>query len=305
MRDSFVSALHRATNENQKIVCLAGDIGYKVFDKYRKEHPHAFINTGIAEANMVGMASGLSTCGFLPVVYTIIPFLTMRAFEQIRVDLAMHNRNVILVGVGGGYSYDYLGPTHHALEDLAIMSSLPNLEVYVPRDPDSVKVLLKYAFSRYGPNYIRLGKNKEPSISGTKHFLKDKDLRYGEVVKKGKDVVIIGRGPVLSRAVAAAKLLLKQGIDCAILDLPCVSIDEESLVKFLVQFTTVIVIDEAYASGGLGHLIANVIAKKRLSPKFTSLNVEHKFNFDVNNRDQLLNNSGLSVENIITAVQSS
>lgn len=302
MRDSFVTELHALANENDNIICLAGDIGFKVFDAYRAEHPHAFLNVGIAEANMVGMASGLSTCGLLPVVYTIIPFLTMRAFEQIRVDLAMHNRHVMLVGVGGGYSYDYLGPTHHALEDVAIMATLPNVKVYVPRDPASVRTIFSQTLSEPGVKYLRLGKNKEPAIVGRNLFLGENGLLSGEIIKSGKDAVIIGRGPILSRALEAAQLLEIQGVDCAVLDLPCVNFQPELVAEYISHFSSAVVIDEAYSHGGLGQQIAAVIAENAVTVKFRSLCVTHKFNFDVNGRDVLLNQAGLAVEDIVHAV---
>ena len=120
MRNAFVNQLETFVAKDERVILLVGDIGFGVFENFQKKFPNKFINMGIAEQNMISVASGLAKEGFRPVVYTIIPFLTMRGFEQIRVDLCMHDRNVLLVGVGGGFSYDILGPTHHALEDMQL-----------------------------------------------------------------------------------------------------------------------------------------------------------------------------------------
>ena len=128
---------------------LAGDIGFRIFDKFIKLYPNKFINCGIAEQNMISVAAGLASEGKLPVVYTIVPFLVMRGYEQIRVDIGINSQKVILVGVGGGLAYDKLGSTHHACEDLALMRTIPNLDVYTPFDPNNVKLFKEsYDFAK-------------------------------------------------------------------------------------------------------------------------------------------------------------
>ena len=135
MRNAFNQALTRLADQEPSVSLLVGDIGFKVFDQFRAEHPGRFLNLGVAEASLLGTAAGLAMEGKRPIVYTIIPFLVMRAFEQIRVDVCMHKLPVLLVGVGGGLSYDTLGPTHHAIEDVAIMRALPDMTVLTPSDP--------------------------------------------------------------------------------------------------------------------------------------------------------------------------
>ena len=135
MRNAFASELVKLADKDSNIILLAGDIGFRIFDEYIDKFPDRFINCGIAEQNMISVAAGLSSEGKIPVVYTIIPFLIMRAYEQIRVDIGINQQNVILVGVGGGLAYDKLGSTHHACEDIALARTIPNLNVCLPYDP--------------------------------------------------------------------------------------------------------------------------------------------------------------------------
>ena len=158
MRNAFNDVLIEKARSDESLVFLVGDIGFKVFDGFREKFPDRFYNVGIAEANMIGTAAGLAMAGMNPVVYTIIPFLVMRTFEQIRVDLCMQNLPVTLVGVGGGLVYDTLGPTHHAIEDLAIMRALPNMQILIPCDPNETKIVFDQWHDKEGPKYIRLGK---------------------------------------------------------------------------------------------------------------------------------------------------
>ena len=139
MRNAFAEELEEIADKDERIILLAGDIGFRIFDKFIEKFPNRFLNCGIAEQNMISVAAGIASEGKIPVVYTIIPFLIMRAYEQIRVDLGINSQNVILVGVGGGLAYDKLGSTHHACEDIALMRTIPNLEVFTPYDPENVK----------------------------------------------------------------------------------------------------------------------------------------------------------------------
>ena len=160
MRNAFAEELEEIADKDERIILLAGDIGFRIFDKFIEKFPNRFLNCGIAEQNMISVAAGIASEGKIPVVYTIIPFLIMRAYEQIRVDLGINSQNVILVGVGGGLAYDKLGSTHHACEDIALMRTIPNLEVFTPYDPENVKDCLTQAYNTsiidLKSSYIRL-----------------------------------------------------------------------------------------------------------------------------------------------------
>src|SRR5262245_5336881 len=169
MRDAFNAELNDIAAANPETFLLTADIGFQVFDRFRDEHPGHFINMGVAEANMIGVAAGLAMSGKFPFVYTIIPFLTMRAFEQIRVDICIQNQNVKIVGVAGVVAYGTLGPTHHSIEDFAILRALPNMTVIVPCDPLETRLAVRAAVELKGPVYVRLGKNGEPTLHKEKY----------------------------------------------------------------------------------------------------------------------------------------
>ena len=161
MRNAFAQKLTKLAKKDNKIFLLSGDIGNKLFDKFKSNFPNRFLNCGIAENNMIGVAAGLAKEGYKPFVYTITPFLTSRSFEQIRLDVGYPNLNVYIVGTGSGLSYSRLGPTHHSLEDLALMQSIPNLEINIPGDPYEVEEILSKVIKKKKPHYIRLGKKNK------------------------------------------------------------------------------------------------------------------------------------------------
>ena len=166
MRNRFGEWLADNAKKNDNLILLSGDIGFGIFDEFRKSSPAQFLNCGIAEQNMIGTAAGLAAKGFLPFVYTIIPFLLYRPFEFVRDLIGHQNLPVCLVGVGGGFSYDKLGYTHYAIEDILIAKTLPNFEILTPFDPQSAEKCFSQALVSKRPTYIRLMKGKEPDIPG-------------------------------------------------------------------------------------------------------------------------------------------
>jgi len=158
MRNSFAKSITDLSKKNKKIVLLAGDIGNKLFDNFKKIDKNRFFNCGVAEANMTGVAAGLAIQGFRPITYTITPFNTLRCLEQIKIDICYPKLPVIIVGTGAGLSYSALGATHHSLDDIAIMRALPNMNVVCPSDPIEVAHAIEHALKIKGPTYIRIGK---------------------------------------------------------------------------------------------------------------------------------------------------
>ena len=202
MRDAFAQELTLAAGEDPRVVMLSGDIGNRLFDKYKAAHPGRFFNCGVAEANMVTLAAGLAREGLRPIVYTITPFVTMRVMEQIRLDLCYHELPVIVVGVGAGLSYSALGPTHHSMEDIACLRALPKMTVVCPGDPVEGRLALRAALKiEKGPVYLRMGKKGEPVV-----HREAPDFRIGRalVLKPGRDVALLATGTILPEALAAA-----------------------------------------------------------------------------------------------------
>ena len=164
MRNAFAKEITNQAILRKDVVLLSGDIGNRMFDNFKDIAPDRFINCGIAEANMMSVASGLALAGLRPIVYTITPFITSRCFEQIKIGVAYHNANVIIIGTGSGLSYSELGPTHHSLEDMAILNSIPDIRILAPCDSYELKEQLSAALNLDGPTYIRIGKKGEPDL---------------------------------------------------------------------------------------------------------------------------------------------
>lgn len=198
MRNSFAKKITEIADKDKSVRLLVGDIGFRIFDKYIENHSSSFINCGIAEQNMVSCAAGMASEGLKVFVYTITPFLTMRAYEQIRVDIGINNSNIILVGVGAGLAYDKLGPTHHSYEDLALMRSIPNQRIYTPYDGPSTEesTILAYEGLSKHTSYIRLSKGGEPEMAGGTRISSQID-KWSAV--SSPEFVIVTHGSILNR----------------------------------------------------------------------------------------------------------
>jgi transketolase len=293
MRDAFIAELSNIAEADPRMLLLAGDIGFKVFDRFRAAHGDRFINCGIAEANMIGMSAGLAMTGLKPFVYTIVPFLTMRAFEQIRVDLCMHDQRVVLVGVGGGLAYDMLGPTHHSIEDIALMRALPRMIVIVPCDPDEAKQAIVAAHVEHHPVYVRLGKNGEPSL-GTSN-LPTFEIGRARIMREGTDAGIVGCGPILSVALEAAGILEGKGISCRVVNAHTVKpLDKACILETVQKVCALVTIEEHSVIGGLGSAVAEVIAESGLSLPFRRFGIEDRFTTKIATQSGLLEYHGLT-----------
>ena len=194
MRNTVINTIHAAAKLNKNIMFLTADLGYSVIENFQKELPEQIINVGISEQNMIGVAAGLALSGKKVFVYSIAPFVTLRCLEQIKVDVCYQNLDVTIIGVGGGYAYGNLGVTHHSIEDLGVMRSLPNMKIVSPADSIEAGALAKAIISARGPFYIRLNHGKEPNIHQTKE-LKVK-IGKGLVLKEGKDVTLLAIGNI-------------------------------------------------------------------------------------------------------------
>ncbi len=298
MRDAYLSALYDLAAKNKGVMALVGDIGAIVFDKYRESYPAQFINCGVAEANMITVAAGLATCGKIPFTYTITPFITMRTYEQIKNDVCLQNTNVKIVGVGAGIVYSTLGPTHHAIEDIAIMKVLPNLTVLSPADPLEARKATYAAAAMTGPVYLRLGTNKEPPV-----YQQDYDFIPGEGVtlKDGDDVTIIASGSIVHDALQAARNLEDQNISARLINIHTIKpIDKEIIVKAARETRAVLTVEEHHIEGGLGSSVASVILEGINVPvKFKRLGLEDSFCSYYGTHQELKSHYGLTGEDIM------
>jgi transketolase len=254
MRNAFADELTKLAADDPRVVMLSGDIGNRLFDTYKDQHPDRFFNCGVAEANMISMGAGMAMCGLRPVAYTITPFITTRCLEQIRVDVCYHHQSVIIVGVGAGMSYASLGATHHACEDIAFLRALPGMTVICPGDAMEVRAALRAALKHDGPVYIRLGKKNEPVIHPDVP-----DLKIGEaiILREGADVCLLSTGNLLPNVCEAADLLAEAGISAQVVSFHTVKpLDERLLRDAFARFPLVTTVEEHSVIGGLGGAVA-------------------------------------------------
>ncbi len=258
MRNAFADELTKLAGEDPRLMFLSGDIGNRLFDKFKASHSNRFINCGVAEANMISMAAGMAMSGLRPIAYTINAFVTVRCLEQIRVDVCYHKAPVIIVGVGAGLSYATLGGTHHSLEDVAMLRVLPGMTIICPADPVEVRLALKAALKHNGPVFIRLGKKGEPVIHQS---VPKFSIGKGIVVKPGTDVALLGTGHIFPVALKAAEELERKGISAQVVSLHTVKpLDESLLSEIFSKHTVVATIEEHSIVGGLGGAVAEWLA---------------------------------------------
>ncbi|MCG2586653.1 transketolase family protein [Massilia sp. TS11] len=253
MRNHFAKAVTELGDEYPELVMLAGDIGNRLFDKFKEKHPTRFYNCGVAEANMTGVASGLAACGLRPITYTITPFNTARCFEQIRLDICYPNLPVIVVGTGAGLSYSGLGATHHSMEDMAILRTLPNMHVIAPADPVETQLAVRAAMALGRPTYIRIGKKGEPKMHATTPQF---EIGKGITVREGKDVAILSVGTMLAPAIETAELLDKAGVSAQVVSLHTIKpLDELLLQGAFADKKLIVVMEEHGLIGGAGSAV--------------------------------------------------
>lgn len=254
MRYAFVDEVDELAQDDERIVVLSGDIGNRMFNDYKENHPDRFINCGVAEANMISTAAGLALSGQRPVTYTIASFTTTRCLEQIRIDVCYHDAPVTIIGMGAGLCYPDLGATHHTLEDIAHLGSLPNMTVLCPGDPLEVKAALRAAVQEDGPVYIRLGKKGEPTFHDA-----EPDFEIGEpsVIRPGSDVALLSVGNMLGATMEAAEILEAEGVDPEVVSFHTVKpLPEDFLDETFSDFDTIVTIEEHGVRGGAGARIA-------------------------------------------------
>jgi transketolase len=255
MRNAFADELTKLGTEDARVVMLSGDIGNRLFDKFKDKHPSRFFNCGVAEANMMGVAAGLAMNGLRPVAYTITPFVTTRCLEQIRTDVCYHEAPVTIVAVGAGLAYSGLGPTHHACEDISFLRSIPNMVVVCPGDAFEVRGALRAALQQDRPVYIRMGKKGEPVVH--KGPIADFAIGKAITISEGSDVCLLSTGNMLPEAIEAAHKLKDKGISAEVVSFHTVKpLDEARLKASFARFRLVATLEEHSLIGGFGSAVS-------------------------------------------------
>jgi transketolase len=258
MRNAFANTLTELATHDDRIVLLSGDIGNRMFDRFKAACPGRFFNCGVAEANMMSMAAGLAMNGLRPVVYTITPFVTTRCLEQIRVDVCYHHVPVVIVGVGGGLSYASLGATHHSCEDIAFLRALPNMQVVCPGDAWETQAAFKAALGQDEPVYLRLGKKGEPQVHASEPSF---EIGRAITIQDGSDTAILSTGNLLPTAVEAARLLAADDISTRVVSFHTVKpLDEGCLAETFERARVVATLEEHSVLGGFGSAVCEWLA---------------------------------------------
>lgn len=271
MRQAFVTTLCELAAADDRIILLTGDLGFMAMEPFRDRFPGRFINVGVAEQNLIGLATGLAEAGFRPYAYSIATFAALRPFEFIRNGPVLHRLPVRVVGMGMGFEYGPAGPTHHAVEDIAVLRTLPALTIVAPADSAQAATAIRATASRQGPVYYSLGKDDRLSVPGL-----DGRFTLGrlQVVHEGADLVILSMGSVSAEATAAAAMLAAQGVRATVAIVSSFNPDPtDDVATLLARFRSAITIEAQTVSGGLASFVGSVIATHGLSCRLKRLGV--------------------------------
>jgi transketolase len=297
MRNAFASEITALAGEDERIVLLSGDIGNRLFDEYKERYPTRFLNCGVAEANMIGVAAGMALCGLRPVTYTIASFTTVRCLEQIRVDVCYHHVPVIIVGVGAGLAYAANGCTHHSCEDIALLRELPGMTVICPGDTREARGAIRAALRHPGPVYLRLGKKGEPQVHKQ---APDFVIGKGITVRTGTDVCLLSTGNLLPVAVEAADILGARGVSACVVSLHTVKpLDQDLLADAFSRYTVVTTVEEHSLLGGLGGSVAEWLADRPAqSARLLRIGTADAFLHEAGEQEHAREHYGLTAEKI-------
>lgn len=302
MRDSFIESLFALASSDKKIVLMTGDLGFGVLDKFAKNLPRQFVNAGVAEQNMLGMASGMAMDGKVVFVYSIGNFPTLRALEQIRNDAAYHGANVKVVTVGAGYSYGSLGMSHHATEDLAVVRALPDVTILSPGCLWEARQSAKALLETSGTCYLRLDKS---NAGETQKNGEQFQLGKFRVIREGTDGSIFATGGILGTALSVADALASDGIDLAVYSVHSIRpFDSEGLLEAVSRRGACFTIEEHVLTGGLGAIIAEHCMDAGVHPKyFHRFGISGGYSSIVGSQDYLRNACGLDLLSIVNRIK--
>ena len=296
MRDAFVETLLEEAKKDKDIILITGDLGFGVLDKFQRELPNQFINSGVNEQAMMGMAAGIASTGKRVFVYSIGNFPTLRCLEQIRNDICLMNNPVVVVSVGAGYAYGPQGYTHHALEDIAVMRALPNLEVVIPADPIETKLVTKFLSGTKSPSYLRLGKSNEENFNQTDLVVSPG--RFNELIS-GESGTILFVGSVGKIALNAAGELLKQGLSVSVASVPFLtSLDREYLVS-AAKKGPIVTVEEHSNRGGFGSAVLEFLNAARITTFVGVVAAEQANLSHIGDQDFLRHLNELDEKNIV------
>lgn len=300
MRKALVQSLLEIAAQDERLLVLTGDLGFMVFEPFADRFPARFINAGVAEQNMVGVATGLAEAGYIPFVYSIAPFASLRPLEFIRNGPVLHNLPVRIVGMGTGFDYGHAGPTHHALEDVGVLRTQAGLSIVVPADAEQARSAILATWNTSGPVYYSLGKATRGPIPGLSGSFA---LGRAEIVRVGSgEVVIFAMGSIAHEAVAAAEALGR--LDCTVVVVASVAPPpSDDIARILSNARIAVTVEAHAAAGGIGSLVSETVASRALHCRVVSCAVREGWDGRSGSTEWYLARHGLDRESIVRRIE--
>ena len=303
MRKTCLEMVYELAKLDPRVLFIGSDLGAGTLDEFKKNFPDRFFMEGISEANLVGMAAGLAMEGKIPYVNTIATFLTRRCFEQVAIDLCLHNLNVRLIGNGGGLVYAPLGPTHEAIDDIAILRALPNMTIIVPADAEEMKRCMLKTLDHQGPIYIRLAKGFDPIVTTDDMLF---EIGKSFPMREGNDALVITTGITLNNALQACDRLREEGINVSVLHTPTIKpLDTDTLLEYASLVPVIVTIEEHTIIGGLGGAVAELIAEANFptAKRFKRLGIPDMFPDQYGSQSSLMERFNISTGRLISVIK--
>ena len=302
MRKTALECVHRLAQHDKRVLFIGSDLGHGVLEKMKNELPDQFFMEGVSEQYIIGMAAGLAMEGFIPYVNTIATFLTRRCYAQVAVDLCMHDLPVRLIANGGGGVYAPLGPTHLAVEDIAIMRALPNMAVVAPCDADEMNRLMMSTLEWPHPIYIRLARGGDPIVSKD-----DLGFELGKSIKMktGADGLFVTTGVMTQLALETADILKAKGVDIGVLHVHTIKpFDASGVISAIENVKAVVTVEEHIVNGGLGSAVLESCSELRpeLLPKISRVGIPDKFATEYGSQNSLLKHWGITSETLVAVM---
>jgi transketolase len=302
MRGAFFRALVELAEQDERVHLVVGDLGFGVVEEFARRFPKRFLNAGVAEQNMTGIAAGLALSGKIVFTYSIANFPILRCLEQVRNDVCYHNANVKIVAVGGGLAYGALGATHHATEDLAILRALPRMVVVAPGDPVEAEAATRAVTAQAGPCYLRLGRAGEGKVHKTTI-----DFVLGKAIemRQGRDLTLVSTGGMLGTAMQVAHLLQDADVEARVLSMHTVKpLDTEAIERAVRETGAVFSLEEHSVVGGLGGAVAEFLVENWEAPVvFKRFGLPSEFSSFVGSQEYIRTRHGLSAEAVALGIR--
>lgn len=296
MRDAFLNELYDIARADRNVMLISNDFGAPSLDKFRTDLPDQFIHIGIAEQNMVNVATGLVLADKIVYMYSIIPFLPLRCFEQVRLHMAFRQNRITGVGVGAGYSYDLSGPTHHGLEDVAAMNALPGMTIYNASDSVIAAKLARLTYENSGPKYVRFDREIfSPIYDWTRHNVSDGLVNIAE----GQDVTIVSTGAMTHQALQVRDRLAERSISAGVVDLYRVKpLNTDLMMKSIEKTGKIVSIEENFLTGGIGSILSTLITDSGKDLKLKRFGIPDRYFTRGGGKEELLRLCGLDTDTV-------